>query len=236
MKYIAKNINEDIKTPAQTELENWYAANESSITNAIANGHSGKHIWDNMAFKLWDFPKSSIRGKQLDEQYQICCYCNRLIVGEAQMFEHFEPKEVYKSLIFNYHNLFVCCDGSKNSSNKAKHCDQPGGGKANKDPETFGILSPNTSGIEKQFDFKSDGEIIGLTPLAQSTINELSLNHSKLKEHRKTAIKAYYEKDDFSKDPLLPFLDPSDGQDNKYVLLSYCSALACIRKKVLGDV
>lgn len=225
MRHIPKSNVGSSQTLAQVVLEAWLSENASNIESAIKSGRA-KALWDE-AFQLYSFPKPKIKAALLEEQFFVCCYCNKAIAANPKStIEHFLPKSIYHNHVFNYENLFAACDGAKGDEDfrPSVHCDAEGA-KGGKDPTKVGILSPSTIEIEKQFDFTENGKMAGKTALAVSTINELNLNHEKLVINRRRAIEEF----DMEDDPLEPYQDMADG---KYKLSSFCSAISFIKKKL----
>ena len=79
------------------------------------------------------FSKKELRKSLVDEQNQLCCYCQASIdFSEKTKIEHHFPKDGAdkkrgKELMFDYQNLLAACDGGQRDKGKISprqlHCD-----------------------------------------------------------------------------------------------------------------
>lgn len=175
----------------------WKSANQENIDRFIAEGKTGKVIFDLLASSLSkdeainDYSASQLRKVLVEEQFHICCYCNDSIKGESldTKIEHLLPKETYKEDIFNYLNLLAACNGGERDAKpRSLHCDTH---KGSKDPSQFQLVSPFDNNSSTHFLFKENGEISGKTLKGKETILFLNLDCTKLNLRRKTVIEMY---------------------------------------------
>lgn len=133
-----------------------------------------------------------------NEQFGLCCYCEKQITVSVSHIEHVKPKSLdVATLTFDYANLLVSCDGnhfneigdvSRNTCGHFKDKDE------NFDENLF--LNPTLiSNISEYFIFDSDGVISESTiDVAKSdyTLTILNLNgkNNKLAEARKIVRQA----------------------------------------------
>lgn len=173
MKYIKKS-----SPPA--ELISYRNSAGASYDDLVVNHHD-----------IYEITRLSLA----EEQGYICCYCGQRITGfEGTQIEHVFPKgtAAYDIMQLDYEtNLIASCDGGKykrkiNSSISPSdlHCDT----KKSNDPIPVTPLNPL---CEEKFLFNIDGDIFGVTPDADATIEILNLKSPILKNMRKAAIDAY---------------------------------------------
>jgi uncharacterized protein (TIGR02646 family) len=207
----------------------WKSANQKNIDRYIAEGKTGKVIFDLLASNLGkdeainDYSASQLRRALVEEQFHICCYCNDSIKGESldTKIEHFLPKETYKEDIFNYSNLLAACNGGERDKKpRSLHCDSY---KLSKDPSQFQLVSPFDSDASTHFLFRENGEISGKTPKGKETILFLNLDCKRLNLKRKAVIETYFKilDEDGNIDSLIE--EPIDGK-----LQAFCIAILSI--------
>lgn len=118
--------------------------------------------------------RHKIRSHMLSQQKYICCYCCGETDEEHSHNEHIKPRDKRPDLSLDYNNMIVSCDCS----------DQCGNAKGNYYSEND-FLSPLDEDVEEQFEYNTNGEIIGLSEKAKKTIDILGLNSFKMTEARK---------------------------------------------------
>ena len=154
------------------------------------SGANYQDLYDNHN-DIWEYTRFSLA----EEQGFICCYCGQRITGETgTQIEHIFPKgtAAYGIMQLDYEtNLIASCDGGKykrriNPSIPLSdlHCDT----KKSNNPIPVTPLNPL---CEEKFLFNIDGDILGVTPDAEATIEILNLKSPILKNMRKAAIDAY---------------------------------------------
>lgn len=154
------------------------------------SGASYKDLHDNH-HDIWELTRLSLA----EEQGYICCYCGQRITGfQGTQIEHIFAKGTvaYEKMQLDYeNNLIASCDGGKfqrrndpNIPSSDLFCDT----KKQQDPIPVTPLNPL---CENKFLFDSNGEILGVGPDAEATIEILNLKSPILKNMRKHAIEAY---------------------------------------------
>jgi uncharacterized protein (TIGR02646 family) len=128
----------------------------------------------------------------LNEQHNLCAYCQKTISLERASIEHVIPKKCNKELSTNYYNLVAVCKVQTKDTETGKlHCD-----KHKEDhPITpfifFSDADVTNSKNNPYFDVGSNGEIRARRNLSfersqqvEAFISVLNLNHKALKESR----------------------------------------------------
>ncbi len=177
---------------------------------------SAGEIWDNkfpsrplpIEMQEIDYPqysKQELRESLVREQGYLCCYCLAGITSEhpSAPIEHFLPKSIHRSLIFDYKNLHASCVGmvrnaKRSDSYKSKllNCDAS---KGPYDPgdAAYSIVSPLEEHCEALFVFGADGQIQAVEengerdPRAKETIKVLNLDNENLRKMRLEAFFAF---------------------------------------------
>lgn len=162
------------------------------------------HTWDNMNGR-----KKAQVWIEIDKfQEQFCVYCeSKAYKGEETgHIEHFYHKAnlLYKSLTFDWNNLFGCCT-SYNHCGHYKDKILPGGDK--REYNATLLLKPDRDDPEEYFQFLPSGLVKvrdGLSPdkenKGRETIKALNLNSPNLKTSRENQITLYQNR-------LLPFAE-----------------------------
>ncbi len=150
----------------------------------------------------WDeFSKRHLNVKQklkevlIDEQNNLCAYCEVYIKVDNSHIEHIKDRSHYPQDTFNYNNLILSCN-SKDSCGHKKCTSY-----------FLGFVSPLNLDCEKKFTYTMNGRIIPTQKSdcnAQKTIEILGLNSKKLIDRRYSIIKALEE---FDNDDLNYYLD-----------------------------
>lgn len=154
-----------------------------------------KHTAEPEAFSRWkkdnakanwnDFSISTehrdLREQLLAEQVGMCCYCEVMLTLDDSHIEHLKPKSKHPKERFAYCNLLASCNRKESCGHKKGTWYHPD------------MISPLAKGCEQRFTYTLDGRIIPSDKednLALETIEQLGLNCAKLKDRRKSIIKA----------------------------------------------
>lgn len=130
--------------------------------------------------------KVRLSNDLLNDQGNICCYCEREISSTNSHIEHIKPKSTYPNETFIYSNLLSSCQDKNTCGHK-------------KDNNFFiGFVSPLYPNCQSRFTYTESGEIIPKDPNdndAIKTIELLNLSDpkGKLNNMRKTVIKSIIE-------------------------------------------
>ncbi len=232
MKHISKNAEPQ-------GFIDWKAANWEEIEQKNDNKATGDMLW--AAFPSnrsepnaeTEYSKADLRKAIAQEQFYLCCYCMVGIKGmplDTKM-EHFLPKENYKPKeVFDYQNLLASCNGGERTRPVELSCDSV---KGSNDPNQISIISPLSADCELHFDYKENGEIIGLTELGKATIKNLNLNCKRLKILREKVLQTYifdvWQEDMNANIEIADVLQPYNN-DGKLILQPFCMTIATILK------
>lgn len=128
--------------------------------------------------KLLSSEKHLITEALVALQKGLCAYCESSVrIGTSKNchIEHFKPRSKDKTLIFEWTNLFLSCDGEGGSN---AHCGHYKSGR-----DVTEIASPGNQSCESLFSYLFDGRIVPSSRLAepdarkaQITIDALNLN------------------------------------------------------------
>lgn len=158
------------KSAAPQALKNWIKANPNDCT------------YKNLPTAV----KDEIRRSLLIEQGYLDAYTMQRIELDTCHIEHFAPRSHFGEKSVDYANMLACWPK-----------DRPPGtfeagdefGAVRKENSIEKICSPLISSeVTDAFGYKSNGEIVGRTPLAVKTIEVLNLNARRLCSLRKSAI------------------------------------------------
>lgn len=135
--------------------------------------------------ELGNFPeiKQELKESLIQEQHQLCCYCESLIDLNSSHIEHFFPQSSGSKQL-DYENLHASCNGGKH---KQRHC---GSLKDNWFDSNL-TLSPLNPATSQRFAFAENGLILAKEESdlgASTTIQKLGLHVEKLKVQREAAI------------------------------------------------
>ncbi|MEH2209323.1 MULTISPECIES: retron system putative HNH endonuclease [unclassified Nostoc] len=136
--------------------------------------------------------KNDVFEALLCEQGYICCYCGASITRNECHIEHLKPKSIYPQLTYEYANLMVSCQGEDEKQPRVPvHC---GHRKDNWYDEHL-MVSPLEITCTDFFKYPASGEIQptdepAKKAAAETTIENLALNISKLQNMRRLAIDA----------------------------------------------
>jgi uncharacterized protein (TIGR02646 family) len=216
MKHIKKNA--EPQGFIDWKKENWQKIEEKNKAGA-----SGTKLWDIFPSNRSrpnapnEYSKADLRTAIVSEQFYLCCYCMASIKGEPldTKMEHFLPKETYKPTeVFSYQNLLAACNGGERTRPIELSCDSQ---KGYKDPIAVTILSPLQEDCEKHFDYKENGEIVGITTEGKATVNNLNFIFDVWKEDMNANIEI--------ENVITPYFD-----EEKLMLQPFCMAIASILK------
>ncbi len=227
----------------ETWKQNYQAKNGNTLQDLYGQTDmTGKKIWGALGTSKNEarlYSKAELKQALLEEQMQICCYCNRAIAIENATIEHFKPKgnRLYFNLAYDYDNLFASCDGFAAEPKPRDICCN-----VSRIENELLPLNPLAETIEEHFDFTVDGQIVGLTSEGKEMIGQLGLDIEKLDNLRAAYIKDYLYENPFSEIPVYiskeeaalrieALKEPMDGQ-----LTPFCTAIIKILKQeVLND-
>ena len=134
-------------------------------------------------------PKKELHQSLVQEQGQLCCYCERRIEEENSHIEHFCPQKGQNGChdrILDYQNLHASCQ-KELEKKEPRHC---GMGKGDWFDENL-LISPLDAGCEQRFKFTGDGKIFPAEhkdAAARETIKRLGLDIPKLRALRSMAV------------------------------------------------
>lgn len=233
MKHISKN---PVEPQAFTD---WKAANQEKIGRYHIDSATGDRIWNLLPSNLPRpetgveevalYSRAQLRKTLLIEQGYLCCYCNQRIEDDhTTPIEHYKPKGMasYLHQVFDYQNLFACCDGGERDTVKPREtcCTLF---KGNNDPfHPDHIISPLEPDCLDFFEFDEQGQIhpANQNERAKKTIAFLNLSAKRLNLQRQAAIDTYifdvWTEDMDTSAELTRLLTPHNGK-----LEPFCSAI-----------
>lgn len=134
---------------------------------------------------LGNFPeiKQKLKEALIQEQHQLCCYCESPIDLDSSHIEHFFPQSS-GSRQLDYENLHASCNGGRY---KQRHC----GSLKDHWYDSNLTLSPLNPATSQRFAFTENGLMLAREESdlgASTTIQKLGLNVEKLKSQRAAAI------------------------------------------------
>ncbi len=136
--------------------------------------------------------KPVVHDALLKEQGYICCYCGMRITKTTSHIEHLKPRSTYPNLALEYTNLIASCQGeSEEPPTVPVHC----GHKKKYWYDENLMVSPLEINCADFFKYPASGEIkptdnLSKKAVAETTIENLALNISKLQNMRRLAIDA----------------------------------------------
>ncbi|MBD2593435.1 TIGR02646 family protein [Nostoc spongiaeforme FACHB-130] len=157
-------------------------------------------VWKALANDDWEPNWNNLQSPEkpilhdalLKEQGYICCYCGMQITKATSHIEHLKPRKYYPHLALEYTNLIASCQGeSEEPPPVPVHC---GHQKKYWYDEKL-MISSLEANCGDFFKYLASGEILPTDELdkkdaAQTTIEKLALNISKLQNMRRMAIEA----------------------------------------------
>lgn len=190
MKYIAKNNSPQFFEEWKTQ---WKLTEEDLINNTQLSEQK-KSVWEKLSGEI----KQNVKLSLLEEQGFICCYCQRKIELDTNtIIEHFIARDIEPIKMFDYDNIFACCDGGDSDREVEK---QKGVKKSEKTPlycdrkkdDNLLKITPLDINCETHFfyrfnyslDDKPNVEITHLSNDGEEAIRVLNLNNKKLRKMR----------------------------------------------------
>lgn len=129
--------------------------------------------------KTWTLSKDNHDGYVLlkeqlrQEQKGLCCYCCQILEDKATV-EHLKSRDKYPKLTYDYGNLLLSCQQSK-------QCDNA---KGNDELD----LTPLMIECDAEITLKVNGELNPKSERAEQAINLLNLNNADLRQRRERLI------------------------------------------------
>ncbi|MBT3198342.1 MAG: TIGR02646 family protein [Phycisphaerales bacterium] len=124
----------------------------------------------------------NLKEQLLSEQEGLCCYCEVAIeADQSSNIEHLKPRSQFPTSEFKYANLLASCvhQDSCNAEKQGWYSDK--------------MVTPLQANCQKRFTYTQNGQIIPAKESdshAQNTIDKLGLNCTRLRDRRKSMIKA----------------------------------------------
>jgi len=157
--------------------------------------------WKAMANKDWQPTyenmggdiKGAVKSALINEQGDICCYCERRLTSNDSHIEHFRPQSDTEVDPLDFGNLLCSCQ-VQIKKGAPRHC-----GNLKGDwfvPEL--LISPFDSQCENCFAYEGDGVIKASEEhdiAAATTIDKLGLDIPKLNDMRAKAIEPFLDED-----------------------------------------
>lgn len=195
MKHIVKE-----NSPEAQAFEAWKQTWELTKQDLINNSQlqeQKKVIWE----KLSGSDKQNVKLSLLQEQGFICCYCQRPIaLDKNTIIEHFNARSTNPEQMFDYENMFACCDGG--DSDRTNKIRTPVYCGAKKDDKSLPI-SPLDANCENHFKYiKEDSPDKDNKPLViiesdtkegKSAIRILNLDNKFLNKRRGEFIDGFIQ-------------------------------------------
>ena len=195
MKHIVKE-----NSPEAQAFEAWKQTWELTKQDLINNSQLSeqkKETWE----KLSGTDKQNVKLSLLKEQGFICCYCQRLIsLDRNTIIEHFNARSTNPEQMFDYENMFACCDGG--DSDRTNKIRTPVYCGAKKDDKSLAI-NPLDAHCEKHFNYiKVDSPdkdnkplviIEAVTNEGKDAIRILNLDNKSLREMRGEFIDGFIQ-------------------------------------------
>jgi uncharacterized protein (TIGR02646 family) len=230
-----------IKENSLPEFEEWkqhYGLTEQELLDNPQLEEEKNKIWG----KLSGETKRIVKEALLKEQGFICCYCQqRINFDENTFIEHFIARNTEPPKMFNYDNIFVCCDGGDKDREDQKkqgikaaqktplYCDKK------KDDDTLEI-NPLDINCETHFayefiespDDKPEVIIKELSDDGKQAIQTLNLDNKVLRKMRGEFIAGFIDGISIEDiEELLPQIKQKN-EDGKF--LPFCAILEYILK------
>lgn len=231
----------------QTEPQgflDWKDKQRQTLENYRQNGATGSQIWDlfpnsppgNREEGIMYYSKAELKSALLQEQGNICCYCNQSIACNNQtVIEHLNNKDEFPEQTLSYENLMACCNGNqKELPPRELHCD------ANKGNHTIEI-HPLNGNCERELYFLPDGQIQSHCDEGWQTIDILNLKIEKLVRNRAAAISGFIYADSESTTLIdevtaSTLLERLIQKNTEGAFIEFCSAItSVIRREILNQ-
>jgi uncharacterized protein (TIGR02646 family) len=176
--------------------------------------------------------KTDVLDALLQEQGHICCYCGQRISSTLSHIEHLKPRKHFPAEKLDHSNFLASCPGYPEDEQQAvkplqKFC----GHKKSDWYDRDLMVSPLDPDCAAYFRYTALGEILP-TPesdrviAAQTTIERLGLNHTKLDRGRRTALEGILDDLESLTHEDLKILISGYNQPNQNgQLIPYCAAI-----------
>lgn len=178
------------------------------------------------------------KEKLLDDQGYICCYCNDRVISQGSIVEHLIPISKDKSLLAEYDNLLIACNGGKEEQFLAKnnfgnieeyplYCDAHRG---NRDLP----FTPLDARCEDEFIYFVNGSIYGKTADANNLIDVLNLNCRILQQRRKEAISILFGDNNeiISEDEIIKIKDSICVKNSENMFHKFCFTILSVIESI----
>jgi len=166
----------------------------------IESGHNkninGRTLFTSIKKRSTEYSK--LKLKLLNDQGHICCYCNNRIYLIGSTIEHIIPISKEKSLLAEYSNLLIGCNGGR--IERANHNGDTDEYPLYCDANREGTLLPFTPldiDCEAFITYSiTDGRIIGMNDNAESLIEILNLDCIIIRSRRLNALSILFDDED----------------------------------------
>lgn len=186
-----------IKTSAPDEFEKWKSRKKLTKDDLLKKSRLSKEQAETWGiFTKKKAVKNAVKQSLLDEQGFICCYCQQHVeLDENTTIEHFVARENDATMMFDYDNIFACCNGGQEERTKQKlevipkYC----GHARDNSSITINPLDEDCE-IHFSYSFNPDSlevSIEGLSENGQDTIEKLNLNTPKLRTLRGETVAGF---------------------------------------------
>jgi uncharacterized protein (TIGR02646 family) len=193
MKYIIKSAPQEL----DEWKNNWQLTKDDLISNPLLNEQK-KEIWEKFSGEI----KNTVKKALVEEQGFICCYCQQQIELDSNtIIEHFIARNTDPTQMFEYKNIFACCDGGDEQREKQKeenilkakrtpqHCDRKKG-------DSTILINPLDDNCESYFDYSFNPDslevsITGVSEKGVDTVNKLNLDIPELRSLRGQAVAGF---------------------------------------------
>ena len=165
---------------------------EQDFIDGHHNGINARDIFNRIKQKQ-EF--SQLKEKLIRDQGYICCYCNANVPLQSSTVEHLVPISINKSLLAEYRNLLISCNGGRvervenreNIEQYPLYCDaHRGNSQLNFTPLHIDCWSA--------FDYSiADGSVRGTNQRAQEVLGILNLDCVLLRTNRLEALSILFD-------------------------------------------
>ncbi|MFB2538694.1 MULTISPECIES: retron system putative HNH endonuclease [unclassified Acinetobacter] len=166
----------DKKLSMPSDVAQWVKKNKPTEWNLSQDYREGYEI---------------LREQLREEQYGLCCYCGQ-ILEEVATIEHLHSRNKHSKLTFDYQNLLLSCQVSK-------QCDNAKGNQVLD-------LTPLMPECDDEIRLNWAGELIAKTDRAKQAITLLNLNGRKLCGQRQTFLLEMMATLDLAEEDMLAFI------------------------------
>jgi uncharacterized protein (TIGR02646 family) len=190
--------------------------------------------WDNFQKP----EKLEVHRSLLIEQGYICCYCGQRIAKEESHIEHFQPRTTFPELTLSYGNFLASCPGyteeTETETPIAKRSQEFCGQQKGAWYDPMLTVSPLQPDCETYFRYTGQGAILPTQDnvkamAAETTIEKLALNHSRLNRSRKRVIEGILQDiETFSEDELTQLMQAYNHPDSDGNYVPFCGAVIYI--------